>query len=164
MFRCCKWHLQSNTCLLRLTLSSFRSRLQLLSLLIHFPLPNQKSYYTLKRIRKADNIPLFYEIFFLPTTLFNNLSKHVSDKFSITSLIQNEYGYHDLKSECLITAVNLDDSLSQLLEVEFNSAAIKFDIIHYNEKNELVFFKISYFPGERHSIDVNLREETLWNT
>ena len=130
----------------------------------HFPLPNQKSYYTLKRIRKADNIPLFYEIFFLPTTLFNNLSKHVSDKFSITSLIQNEYGYHDLKSECLITAVNLDDSLSQLLEVEFNSAAIKFDIIHYNEKNELVFFKISYFPGERHSIDVNLREETLWNT
>ena len=130
----------------------------------HFPLPNQKSYYTLKRVRKADDIPLFYEIFFLPTMLFNNLSKQVSEKFSITKLIQDVYGYHNLKSECLITAINLDDSLSQLLEVEFNSAAIKFDIIHYNENNDIIFFKISYFPGERHSIDVDLREETIWNT
>ena len=130
----------------------------------HFPLPNQKSYYTLKRVRKADDIPLFYEIFFLPTMLFNNLSKQVSEKFSITKLIQDVYGYHNLKSECLMTAINLDDSLSQLLEVEFNSAAIKFDIIHYNENNDIIFFKISYFPGERHSIDVDLREETIWNT
>lgn len=127
----------------------------------HFTLPNQKSYYTLKRVRKADNTPLFYEIFYLPTQLFPELSKHVSNEFSITKLIRDDYGYQNLQSECLISAVNLDDSLSQLLEVESESAAIKFDIIHYNQNNEIIFFKISYFPGERHSIDVDLREETL---
>lgn len=125
----------------------------------HFPIPNHTSYYTLKRIRKADNIPLFYEIFFLPTSYFKDLRNHISDEFSITKLIRDIYGYQNLGSECLISAVSLDDSLSQLLEVEFESAAIKFDIIHYNLNRDIIFFKISYFPGERHSIDVDLHED-----
>jgi GntR family transcriptional regulator len=125
----------------------------------HFPIPNHTSYYTLKRIRKADNIPLFYEIFFLPTSYFKDLRNHISDEFSITKLIRDIYGYQNLGSECLISAVSLDDSLSQLLEVEFESAAIKFDIIHYNLNKDIIFFKISYFPGERHSIDVDLHED-----
>ena len=129
----------------------------------HFPLPNHKSYYTFKRIRKADNIPLFFEVFYLPTLYFKDLKNHISNEFSITSVIRDVYGYANLESDCLISAVSLDDSLAQLLEVEFQAAAIKFDIIHYNHENEIIFFKISYFPGERHSIDVDLHEDNTWN-
>ncbi len=124
----------------------------------HFPLPDYKSYYIFKRIRKADDIPLFYEIFYLPIHLFKDLAVHISNEFSITRLIRDIYGYENLKSECLVSAVNLDDSIAQLLEVEFQSAAIKFDIIHYTDDKTLIFFKISYFPGERHSIDVDIHE------
>jgi len=130
----------------------------------HFDLPDYPNYYVLKRIRKADQTPLYFESFFLPPSLFVDLEKHITDDFSITRTITEIYGYRNLTSECLLSAVNLDDSIAQLLEVESESAAIKFDLIHHDANGKLIYFKISYYPGDRHSIDVNLREETTWNT
>ena len=130
----------------------------------HFNLPEYPNYYVLKRIRKADATPLYFESFYLPPTVFVDLEKYITDDFSITRTITEIYGYHNLTSECLLTAVKLDDSIAQLLEVELESVAIKFDLIHHDINGKLIYFKISYFPGERHSLDVNLREENLWNT
>ena len=124
----------------------------------HFPYPKHANYFIFKRIRKADNIPLFYETSYYPTVLFKDLGNQVTNDISITKTITDVYGYTSLKSECLISAVKLDESLAQLLEVAPQSAAIRFDIVNRNEKNEIIFFKISYFPGERHSIDVDLHE------
>lgn len=120
-------------------------------------LPSYPHYYSIKRIRKADNIPLSYENFFLPTHLFKNLDKYISHEMSITKIITDIYKFPNLLGECIISAVELDDSLSSILETEQGSVAIKYDILHYNHNKVPVFFKLSYYPGDRNSIDVEIK-------
>ena len=59
----------------------------------------------------------------------------------------------------MISAVEVDDTLASILDVEEGSVAIKFDILHFNHNRVPVFFKVSYYPGERNSIDVEIKGE-----
>lgn len=120
-------------------------------------LPPYPHYYAVKRVRKADEIPIAYEIFFLPTNLFKNVEQHINNDMSITKIITDIYNFPNLLGECVISAIEVDESLSSILKTETGSVAIKFDILHYNHNKVPVFFKLSYFPGERNSIDVEIK-------
>ena len=122
-------------------------------------LPTYPQYYSIKRVRKADNIPLSYEIFFLPINLFKNLDKHLSNDISITKIITEVYNFPNLLGECILSTVEVDETMASILDVKVGSVAIKFDILHYNHNRVPVFFKLSYYPGERNSIDVEIKGE-----
>lgn len=122
-------------------------------------LPPYPHYYAVKRVRKVDDTPLCYEIFFLPTNLFKNLDHYITNEMSITKIITETYNFPNLLGECVISAIEVDDSLASILRTESESVAIKFDILHFNHNKVPVFFKLSYFPAERNSIDVEIKGE-----
>lgn len=125
----------------------------------HFSLPDYPSYYAIKRVRKADDIPIVYEIFYFPTHLFKHLDEKLNNEMSLTKMITETYNFPDLPGECLISAIEVDDSVASILKVETGSAVIRFDIIHFNHNHVPIFLKLSFFPGERHSIDVEIKGE-----
>lgn len=120
-------------------------------------IPDYPHYYLIKRIRKADDIPIAYEIFFFPTHLFKNLESKISNEMSLTKMITDDYNFQNLLGECLISAVELNDPIADILKVETGSVAIKFDIVHSNHNHVPIFIKLAYFPGERNSIDVEIK-------
>lgn len=121
--------------------------------------PPYPHYYCIKRVKLADNTPISYEVFYFPTNLFKNLEKHITHEASITNIITDIYNFPNLLGECMISAVEVDDTLASILDVEEGSVAIKFDILHFNHNRVPVFFKVSYYPGERNSIDVEIKGE-----
>jgi GntR family transcriptional regulator len=120
-------------------------------------LPQYPSYYLIQRVRYADDIPVFYDLIFLPTHLFKNLEDKIENEMSLTKVFTVDYNYPDLPGECLISSVELDDSIASILKVKPGSVAIKFDIIHSDRNHTPIFFKLAYFPGERNSIDVEIK-------
>lgn len=122
-------------------------------------LPPYPQYYVFRRVRKADDTPICYEIFFLPTHIFKNVNEHIKNDMSITKVITEVYNFPNLLGECLISAIEVDETLTSILKTEPGSVAIKFDILHYNHNKVPIFFKLSYFPAERNSIDVEIKGE-----
>lgn len=122
-------------------------------------LPPYPQYYVFRRVRKADDIPLAYEVFFLPTHIFKNVHQYIKNDMSITKVITEVYNFPNLLGECLISAIEVDESLMSILKTDPGSVAIKFDILHYNHNKVPIFFKLSYFPAERNSIDVEIKGE-----
>jgi DNA-binding GntR family transcriptional regulator len=120
-------------------------------------IPHYPYYYLIKRVRSADDIPISYELFFLPTQLFENLEDKLDNEMSLTKMITEDYNYTNLLGECLISAVELDDSIAGILKLKSGSVAIKFDIVHTDQNLTPIFFKITYYPGERNSIDVEIK-------
>ena len=120
-------------------------------------LPHYSHYYVIKRVRKADDTPIAYEIFFFPTQLFKNLENKLSSEMSLTKLVTDDYNFPNLLGECLISAVELDEAIASILKVETGSVAIRFDIVHSNHNHVPIFIKLAYFPGDRNSIDVELK-------
>jgi len=125
----------------------------------HFPLPNYPSYYAIKRVRNADDVPIAYEIFYFPTHLFKHLDEKLNNEMSLTKMITDNYNFPNLLGECLISAIELDDPVASILKVETGSVAIRFDIVHFNHNRVPIFLKLAFFPGERHSIDVEIKGE-----
>jgi len=123
----------------------------------HFSLPEYPSYYVIKRVRKADDISMAYEIFYFPIHLFKHLDEKLNNEMSLTKMVTETYNFPDLLGECLISAIEVDDSLASILKVETSSAVIRFDIVHFNHNRVPIFFKFAFFPGERHSIDVEIK-------
>ena len=95
----------------------------------------------------------------MPINLFKNLDKHLSNDISITKIITEVYNFPNLLGECILSAVDVDETMASILDVKVGSVAIKFDILHYNHNRVPVFFKLSYYPGERNSIDVEIKGE-----
>lgn len=122
-------------------------------------LPPYPQYYVFRRVRKADDTPICYEIFFLPTNLFKNVNQYIKNDMSITKVITEVYNFPNLLGECLISAIEVDESLISILKTDPGTVAIKFDILHYNHNRVPIFFKLSYFPAERNSIDVEIKGE-----
>lgn len=123
-------------------------------------IPNYPNYYLIKRVRQADDMPISYEIFFFPTHLFKNLEAKINNEMSLTKMVTDDYNFPHLLGECLISAVELDDPIADILKVETGSVAIKFDIIHTNHNHVPIFMKLAYYPSERNSIDVEIKGDT----
>jgi GntR family transcriptional regulator len=113
-----------------------------------------QDFYLIKRIRKGSGIPLFLEYFYLPQDKFQNFENHFSDDAQFSKLIKDKYGYKELEIKTSMCAILADDILASILEIGKGQALFKFTVITQNNYDDLYAYKLSFFPGDRHKIEI----------
>ncbi len=113
-----------------------------------------QDFYLVKRIRKGSGIPLFLEYYYLPESKFRNFENLFLDNGQFSNLIRDTYGYVGLEIKSTMSAVLADDILANLLEINEGDPLFKFIIVTQDQNAELYVYKLSYFPGDRHRIEI----------
>lgn len=113
-----------------------------------------QDFYLIKRIRKGSGTPLFLEYFYLPELKFKNFENLFSDNAGFTHLIRDTYGYNGLEIKTTMNVILADEILADLLEIKESDPLFKFIVITQDHKEELYVYKLAYFPGDRHRIEI----------
>lgn len=119
-------------------------------------------FYLVKRIRKGSNIPLFLEYFYLPQDKFKNFEDQFKDNSSFTNLLRESYGYAELEVKTTMNAVLADGVLAELLEISEGEPLFKFIVITQDLKENLFVYKQSYFPGDKHKIEITEKGDEIY--
>ncbi len=119
-------------------------------------------FYLVKRIRKGSNIPLFLEYFYLPQDKFKNFEDQFMDNTSFTNLLRESYGYVELEVKTTMNAVLANGVLAELLEVTEGDPLFKFIIITQDLNENLFVYKQSYFPGDKHKIEITEKGDEIY--
>lgn len=120
-------------------------------------------FYLVKRIRKGSNIPLFLEYYYLPVSKFHNFENLFLDNTGFANLLKLSYGYDGFEINTQMTAILADEVLSDLLEIQVDDPIFKF-IVRTQKKDdkELYVYKLSFFPGDRHQIEITEKGDKLY--
>jgi len=121
-----------------------------------------QDFYLIKRVRKASGIPLFLEYFYLPKAKFSNFENLFSDNAQFSSLMKDTYGYKELEVKTSMSAMLADDILADILEIEKGHPLFKFVVITHNKYDDLYAYKLSFFPGDRHKIEIIEKGDKLY--
>jgi GntR family transcriptional regulator len=121
-----------------------------------------QDFYLIKRVRKGSGIPLFLEYFYLPKDKFSNFENLFSDNAQFSTIIKNTYGYKDLEIKTSMSAILADDILADILEIDKGQAMFKFVVITQNKNSELYAYKLSFFPGDRHKLEIIEKGDKLY--
>ena len=119
-------------------------------------------FYLIKRIRKGSNITLFLEYFYLPVSKFQNFENLFTDNSIFTNLLKESYGYDGFEIKTTMNAILADEILADLLEIKINDPVFKFIVITQNQSEELYCYKLSYFAGDRHQIEIIEKGEQFY--
>lgn len=119
-------------------------------------------FYLVKRIRKGSNIPLFLEYFYLPQDKFKNFEDQFMDNTSFTNLLRESYGYVELEVKTTMNAVLADGVLADLLEISEGDPLFKFIVITQDLNENLFVYKQSYFPGDKHKIEITEKGDEIY--
>lgn len=121
-----------------------------------------QDFYLIKRIRKGSGIPLFLEYFYLPQTKFANFENLFSDNAQFSSLMRDTYGYKELEIKTSMSAILADEVLADILEIDKGQALFRFVVITHNKYGDLYAYKLSYFPGDRHKLEIIEKGDKLY--
>lgn len=112
--------------------------------------------FVLKRIRYANNIPIIFEIFYFPVEEYPNLPLQLDSELSTSKLVLEAAQGRSIVTSFHMNAIIPDASLSILFNLdEHKHAVFKYTFFHRYEGNQkLSHYKIAYFPGNRHRIDI----------
>lgn len=122
-----------------------------------------QDFYLIKRIRKGSNIPLFLELFYLPVIKFKNFENLFSDNTGFTKVLKETYGYDELEIKTTMNAILADEILANLLEINVDDPVFKFIVLtQTKETEELYVYKLSFFAGDKHQIEIIEKGEKLY--
>lgn len=122
-----------------------------------------EDFYLIKRIRKGSDIPLFLEYFYLPVKKFKNFENIFYDNSGFTNLLKESYGYDGFEIRTTMNAILADEVLADLLEINIDDPLFKFIVISQKkETKEIYVYKISYFPGDKHQIEIIEKGDKLY--
>jgi GntR family transcriptional regulator len=121
-----------------------------------------QEFYLVKRVRKASGIPLFLEYFYLPRDKFANFENLFADNAQFSKLMKDTYGYKELEIKTSMSAMLADDILADILEIEKGQPLFRFVVITHNKYDDLYAYKLSFFPGDRHKLEIIEKGEELY--
>ena len=135
------------------------SRLIMIDVVSRFDIPDlidedYDEFYNLKRVRYANKIPIMYENFFFPKDRFPDLENELTEDMAFDKYIEEKFEGQEIKVMMQINASAADDFNQVLFELEKGDAMFKLDIYKRHDDNKLCCHKISYFPGNRHRLDM----------
>ena len=112
--------------------------------------------FVLKRIRYANNLPIIFEIFYFPVEDYPNLPFQLDSELSTSKLVLDAAHGKNIESNFHMNAIIPDASLCALFNLDDHKHAVfKYTFFHrYEESQKLSHYKIAYFPGNRHRIDI----------
>ena len=115
--------------------------------------------YCIKRIRKASHIPVYLEYFYVPQNKFPHFEEIYHENIGFTKAMMSYYPNVKYVVEASINVIILDDSLSDILEVQRKSACFRFLMNMVDETGETYFSRISYYPCERHILEIIAKDK-----
>ena len=104
-------------------------------------LPQNDLVIKFARIRLADNIPMIYEITYLPYEIFKGLSAETLKENPLYEIFKRDYNIQITSAEESIESVLINKLESVYLEVPVNNAALKFERISYKNKDIVEYTK-----------------------
>lgn len=113
-----------------------------------------EDFYLIKRIRKGSNIILFLEYFYIPVSKYKNFENLFTDNTAFSSLLKDVYGYDGFEIKTSMNAIVADQILADLLEIEVNDPVFRFLVITQTKSEELYAYKLSFFAGNKHQIEI----------
>lgn len=112
--------------------------------------------FKISRIRIADNIPMIYEITYLPYERFKKLTKEMIAKNPLYEILKNSFNMTITSAEEVIESVLINKLESVYLEIPQGQAGLKFERIAY-EKNEIIEYTITIARGDKYRYRVCLK-------
>ena len=112
-----------------------------------------------KRVRNADNIPVYVEDSYIALDQFPGLEKV---DFAVNSLFHEfETTYHRpvFKTYNVYSAQLVSDADALLLDVPKRSAVHRVVSVTYDAQNVVMEYSVASFPGERNTYDVAVRRD-----
>jgi GntR family transcriptional regulator len=112
--------------------------------------------FKISRIRIADDIPMIYEITYLPYERFKGLNKEMIENNPLYEILKNTYNIHITSAEEVIESVLINKLESVYLEIPQGQAGLKFERIAY-EQMEVIEYTITIARGDKFRYRVCLK-------
>lgn len=112
--------------------------------------------FKISRIRIADDIPMIYEITYLPYERFKNLTREMIEENPLYEILKNSFNTYITSAEEVIESVLINKLESVYLEIPQAQAGLKFQRISY-EQMEIIEYTITIARGDRYRYRVSLK-------
>lgn len=112
--------------------------------------------FKLSRIRIADDIPMIYEITYLPYERFKGLTKEMIEKNPLYEIFRNFFNADITSAEEVIESVLINKLESVYLEMPQGQAGLKFERVAY-EKMDIIEYTITIARGDKFRYRVRLK-------
>jgi GntR family transcriptional regulator len=111
--------------------------------------------FKISRVRIADDIPMIYEITYLPYERFKELTKEMIKEIPLYELFKNIFSVNITSAEEVIESVLINKLESVYLEIPQGQAGLKFERIAYEQK-EIIEYTITIARGDKYRYRVCL--------
>lgn len=112
--------------------------------------------FKISRIRIADDIPMIYEITYLPYERFKNLTREMIEENPLYEILKKSFNTYITSAEEVIESVLINKLESVYLEIPQGQAGLKFQRIAY-EQMEIIEYTITIARGDRYRYRVSLK-------
>lgn len=112
--------------------------------------------FKISRIRIADDIPMIYEITYLPYERFKGLTKEMIKDNPLYEIFKNSFGTYITSAEEVIESVLINKLESVYLEVPQGQAGLKSERIAY-EQEDIIEYTITIARGDKYRYRVCLK-------
>ena len=114
--------------------------------------------YKIKRLRIIDNEPFALETVYILERMCPDLKDILNENDSLYRILREEYNHKIEKAIQTIDPIILNKEISNLLNRDINSLALKFDRKVYTENQEILEYTISIFTSDKHQYQIMMTE------
>lgn len=111
-------------------------------------------FFNIKKVTYADNLPITFENYYFPKDLYPNFLEDIKESHELESIFLERFKSREFIDQLQINVIGADDFNLALFNLERGDAMFKLNYYNRFKNNELCYYKISYFPGSMHIIEM----------
>ncbi len=123
-------------------------------------IPLGDSVYMLTRLRLADDVPMIYEVTYLPFARFKELSKEELEKNALYEILRNKYSAKMIKAEETFVPVLVSELESCYLSMQEGSPALRIERFTH-EEDAIIEYTLSIARGDSFQYKVTLYNDGI---
>ncbi len=112
--------------------------------------------YKITRIRIADDIPMIYEVTYLPYDKFNGMTKKDLEENPLYEIFKNDFKVHITSAEEVLESVSINKLESIYLDVSQGEPGLKIERTTYENK-QVIEYTVSIARGDKFKYRVCLK-------
>lgn len=114
----------------------------------------EDKFFNIKKVTYADNVPITFENYYFPKDLYPNFLEDLKDSHELESIFLKRFKSREFIDQLQINVIGADDFNLALFNLERGDAMFKLNFYNRFKDKELCFYKVSYFPGSMHIIEM----------
>jgi len=128
-------------------------------ILHHLELKITDKVYKVVRLRKADNIPMSYEIAYIPYKTCPNLDSHIDENSSLYRIYEDFYGLKLKYGKIYLEAIKCENNMAQKLSIKPGDPILKMNCIVFLDNNKPLYFVESHYVGDKYMFFASMPRE-----